>query len=499
MRRRILVCLALLLALCLLGDAIAMVCLRSSIDRLGGLAESHRIQTLRSELASSGVRLELDLLALIDAPASGDGSRELPDLERFEDSIESCSGCHHDEWIQAKLDTLRATFDECRERIALVANHGVETIPADEMTLSLAREVVRQSTEMADLAAKHLVARSTDVEASVRRAWVALSVTIVASLIVGGVIAWHLKRRLTRPVEALLDGIERVRAGDIDHRFKIDADEEFRELGDAFNRANASLKNAQEGMLQAEKMAAVGQMAAGIAHEVGNPLASISSVVQMMRREAKTDGERDHLNLIMHHIGRCSQVVRELLTFTRPAPEKPTGEVDINRLLDDTVSLLRYDRRAKNAKIVCHYDEDIRLDRGDSDRLQLVFTNIVLNAFDAMAVCRNGDSRLEISAFKSGEKIVLRFADNGPGMNEEQLRNAFEPFYTTKEPGQGTGLGLWICYQVVRKHGGDIRIEKSDSGGAAVIIELPAMASKAESRGGAARAGRLGFRPTVDA
>jgi signal transduction histidine kinase len=301
------------------------------------------------------------------------------------------------------------------------------------------------------------------------------------ALVAGAFVALHLHRRLTVPIAALLNGIEHVREGNLDHRISLEGDEEFQALGNALNDAYRNLKTAQEGVLQAEKMAAVGKLAAGVAHEVSNPLASISSVVQMMRRKGQSPEQAERIDLIMQHIARVSRVVRELLTFSRPPDSGRQGRVDISALLDRAVSLLRYDKRAGQTEITCRYEPGLDMALGDADRLLLVFTNIMINTFDALSTHRNGHPRLTISARQNGDRIIIRFKDNGPGMSKEQIRDAFEPFFTTKDPGTGTGLGLWICYEVVRKHHGTIRIDSRVGKGTAVIIELPKDAPMVDS------------------
>ncbi|MCB9849857.1 MAG: HAMP domain-containing histidine kinase [Phycisphaerales bacterium] len=123
------------------------------------------------------------------------------------------------------------------------------------------------------------------------------------------------------------------------------------------------------------------------------------------------------------------------------------------------------------------------LERGDPDRLLTVFTNVMINAFDALSAHRNGDGRLLIAARNEDDRVIVSFADNGPGMTKDELANAFEPFFTTKEPGCGTGLGLWVCYQVVEKHGGVIRVTSQTGEGVCVTVELPKQATNGQATG----------------
>jgi len=474
MKRRIIVCLAALLALFLLGDAVAMLCLRGSTQRLQKLADSHHIQSLRAELSSGAVRIEADLLTAL-AGEEHDSVRHEDDIRRFDRSLQACRGCHHEATIEAQLSEVTRLFDTYRSRtesMSVTGRVGMDKGMEGE-TYQAARRLVARTTELADLAQRHLDVRGSDVAAGVQNAWRALIGTFVAALIVGGFVAYHLKDRITLPVEALLDGIERVRTGDVGHRVTIQGDEEFQKLASAFNQAYKSLQDAQESILQAEKMAAVGKFAAGVAHEVGNPLASISSVAQMMRRQSDTPEQRERIQLIMDHIGRITRVVRDLLTFSRPAGAEALGRVEVGALLEHATTLLQYDKRAERVRISCRHDTDLRPVHGNADRLLLVFTNIMINALDALSDQSGEEGFLMITAQQRDDGIVIHFEDNGPGMAPEHIRNAFEPFFTTKEPGAGTGLGLWVCYQVIRKHHGTIRIDSRLGQGTTVSVELP--------------------------
>lgn len=477
MKRRIVVCLGMLLALCLWGDAIAVLSLNRSSRQLVALAESHRIQSMREALASSAVHLQKDLLARVGgSPPTLDQSAKA--LARFDKSLARCGTCHHEPVIKAKLDAITATYQAYR-LTAVEAPRGDEVKAAasqQSMLISILDDLVAQTTTVSDQALQHLASRTRSIASSLSVARKVLWGTALAALVAGGFIALHLERRMSRPIEALLEGIDRVRQGDLTHRFRFKADEEFHILANAFNRAYEGLKNAQEGMLQAEKMAAVGKLAAGVAHEVGNPLASISSVAQIMRRQTDSEEQREQIDLIMAHINRISKIVRELLTFSRPAGDEKRLIVRVDALLDNAAALLKYDKRARNIHVECDYGTDQGLVRGDADRLLLVFTNIMLNAFDAITHEGIAEGRLDITTRHKQDCMIISFTNNGPGMDDRQIENAFEPFFTTKEPGQGTGLGLWICYQVISAHGGTIRIDRDLDKGSRFVVELPCLA-----------------------
>jgi signal transduction histidine kinase len=474
MRRRVIVCLGLLLALCLLGDVIAMLSLRGSIQQLRALAQSHEIQTMRVDLTSNSVRIETDLMAYLSGYAHG-ARRYQDSIQRFETSLNRCNVCHHAREVQEQLDEIRADYAayvQAGDRLFTKEDMKVDSALEQEVKL-LADRLSAEATAMSDQAAHHVSVRSHDAATSIRNAWLILLGTLLLALVAGGTIALHLKSRLTRPVEALLDGVERLRRGDHQHRFSLTGDEEFRRLAEAFNHAYENVKKAEHGIYQAEKMAAVGRLAAGVAHEVGNPLASLSSIAQMMRRKGQSPEQAARIDLMMQQIERISTIVRNLLSFSRHGVSERRNDVDIARLLERAAVLMSYDKRAKNVRIVKDFQHGLSGIPADLDRLLLVFTNIILNAFDALGSYHNGPPELRICLRQEDGEIRVKFTDNGVGMSEEQLASAIDPFFTTKEPGEGTGLGLWICYEVIRDHGGTIRLTSSVQEGTEVEIRLP--------------------------
>jgi signal transduction histidine kinase len=429
---------------------------------------------MRATLTADGARVETDLLSRLAGHDHPVGQRE-ENVRRFTESLRQCGDCHHTPDLEAEFDAVRESFDAYQTVAGpLFAGDNTRTLHDLELqAIKHADRFVERTTKLADRAAEHIEIDSMAARASIRNAWIVLSITLVALLIGGGIVAFHLKRSLTRPVEALVEGIKRVGEGDLAFRFPAYTDEEFRLLAEAFNKAHDDLNDIQEKILQTERLAAVGKLTAGVAHEVLNPLASISSIAQLMRRRNVSDEVAGEIDLIMEAITRVSMVVRELLTFSRSEAKEEKSNVDLGPVLDHAVALVNYDPRARRIKIQPCYDSDLPPLYANGDRLLLVFTNIMLNALDAMNGSQAASGALKINAGKQDAKVVLEFEDNGPGMAREQIAHAFEPFYTTKDPGKGTGLGLWISYQVIQQHDGRIHIDSRVGNGTKIIIELP--------------------------
>ncbi len=236
---------------------------------------------------------------------------------------------------------------------------------------------------------------------------------------------------------------------------------------------NEMLKMSRIEMAQREKMVAIGQMATGIAHEIGNPLASLSSVAQYLARKVETHEQKEQLLIIEHNVNRISNILKRMLSLARPA----TGDykwVDVSELIDNTLSLINFDRRAKSVSIRNEPCPDLPTVWLNPQHFEQVIINVLINALDAMNA-KGGDHEHVLGIrreFKDG-MIEIRISDTGIGMKPEVCRRAFESFFTTKEIGKGTGLGLFISYNLVSEIDGTITMESEPGVGTTVIIRIP--------------------------
>ena len=229
------------------------------------------------------------------------------------------------------------------------------------------------------------------------------------------------------------------------------------------------LQEARERMIHKEKIAALGQMAAGVAHEIGNPLSALSSIARNIASDpGRDEGREKKLRMMQDQIDRIVRIVRELVDFSRPS-SFGKSLIHINEVLRTALGIARYDERFKGVHVITGLDPDIPALKMDGDQLLQVFLNILFNAGDAM----RGSGTLTISSRRKEQSAVLLFGDSGPGIAEESLPRIFEPFYTTKEVGKGTGLGLSVSYGIVQGMGGAIRASNQAGAGALFTVELP--------------------------
>jgi len=285
-----------------------------------------------------------------------------------------------------------------------------------------------------------------------------------------------LTQLVVRPLGQLRRATASMTAGDWEPRIPEEGPKELAALASAFNQMTVSLAAQREQIIRSEKLASVGQLAAGVAHEIGNPLAAILGYVDILRSEAAGKGElsiaerQDALDRVKTETQRIHRIIRELLEFSRPSREEPVA-TDPLRVVQSAQALLAPQSRFRDVRVVT-------VPAGESwpqvmvapSRLVQVFVNLMLNAADAMA----GKGTIVVSCQEEAGKVLLLVADEGPGIPKENRRKVFDPFFTTKAVGQGTGLGLPVCRSIIESFGGNLELLPAVAGqGAKFAMTLP--------------------------
>jgi len=279
--------------------------------------------------------------------------------------------------------------------------------------------------------------------------------------------------------------------------------------------ANRKLKQTQEELIRSEKLASMGRFAAGIAHEVGNPLGAILGYTSILEREGiEKEESRDYLKRIQDEIERINRIVRELLDFVRPS-EFEVRDVDINRVAEGALSLISHQKNFANIRTQLELQHDLPCIKGDESKISQVLINIMLNAIDAMpgggllAIRTDehvvGDTPVDpvqqfysprrkedpmesdysrvrkpdplvtfLAKFSAGDRFVrIAISDSGVGIKAKDLRKVFDPFFTTKDPDKGTGLGLSVSLRIVESMRGEIRVESEEGKGSTFEVYFP--------------------------
>ena len=345
-----------------------------------------------------------------------------------------------------------------------------------------------------------------------------------------------LSRVLVKPLKDLVRLTQKISDGDFNQTIEVTSTNEIGQLITSFNRmikrlkenqenikmhleslelANRKLKQAQEELIRTEKLASIGRFAAGVAHEVGNPLGSILGYTSILAREEVTREETlDYLKRIEKEIERINRIVKELLNFARPS-RLEIQEVEINRVIEDTLSLLSYQKSFKNIETRLTFQPNLPMIKGNESQLSQIFINIILNAIDAMPdggvlgietvdcvvgserrddlehpyFSRRKDDPLEtdyyhlrspnpfsilFTKFSKGDQLIkVKISDTGIGIKKEDLEKIFDPFFTTKDPDKGTGLGLSISLRIIESLGGEVKVRSEEGKGSAFEVYFP--------------------------
>lgn len=246
-------------------------------------------------------------------------------------------------------------------------------------------------------------------------------------------------------------------------------------LYEAEKKATEQLRSTQEQLVHSERLAALGEMSAKIAHEVNNPLGIIKNYNLLVRRAVADNVEaRGYAEIVGQEIDRIARIVKELLEFHRPRGIS-FQKFQVTNVVEDILRLMERKMDKQQIRLVRKFAPGLPLVEGSPENLKQVFINLIINAIDAMPA--GGTLAVETSTV--GDQVVLSFCDTGPGIEESVVGKIFDPFFTTKEPGKGTGLGLSVCYGIIKKHGGKIDYRNIDTGGC-FQIKLPAIAEDPE-------------------
>jgi len=320
-----------------------------------------------------------------------------------------------------------------------------------------------------------------------------------------------LTRYFTRPIFTLLDVTRKVARGDFSGEITVTSSDEIGTLTRSFNSMIGSLKkyrdrveeysqtledkvklqttdlrrslkelrSSQESLIRSEKFAAVGELLTGITHEINNKLAPILGYAELLQLHAMEEESKDMLKVIEKSALSAKSIIDSLLTFARPKKLKKNYQ-DINQLLKQTIDLLSYKLNASGVKLIIDLDPDLPCTMADGNQISQVFLNIINNAQQAME--ESSWKELRIISWREGENEIFKFTDTGPGVTDEVRKRIFDPFFSTKRPGKGSGLGMSVSYQIINNHGGEIRVENKEDWGASFTIRLPIEAGEIETQ-----------------
>lgn len=317
-----------------------------------------------------------------------------------------------------------------------------------------------------------------EMQAEERKTRLMLLLIGCSGLLIGVGGAALMARRITKPLDKLVDGTVKISKGDFSQAIDIDTQDEIGELAQSFNEMSQQLQLTRKRMeaanrrlLQAEKLASIGRISASIAHEIRNPLTSVKLNIQkVMESEDLDDIDKEHLDISQEGIGHIENFIKELLNFTRVS-ELQLNYFSVEQIVDESIKMIRNTLKLKDVELAKEVQERLPQVLIDGDKIRQVLLNILHNACEAMD--KGGKITIALSLLKGrrGRKVRIRISDNGPGIPKKDKENIFEPFYTTKST--GIGLGLANARKIIVQHKGSIHAVENEGSGACFDIFIP--------------------------
>ncbi|MGL4420907.1 MAG: sensor histidine kinase, partial [Gemmataceae bacterium] len=354
-------------------------------------------------------------------------------------------------------------------------------------------KLVTESTELMQVIKGHIQAAIDNANANHRRGLFLIGSAATTAMIIVLTLLYYFRVWVSQPIRQLHDGVLRVHRGDFEHPIHLQSQDELEELANEFNAMTNRLRDIYKDLAQqvnersrqlvrSERMVSVGFLAAGVAHEINNPLASIAFCAEAMERRLQDVIQHDpqnaeavikYLNVIQQEAFRCKQITQKLLDFSRSG-ERKRESTDLGRLIQDVIDVTRVLPTSQGKTI--QFSVSYLVAAVSPPDLKSVVLNMIVNALESM----DTGGTLAIGLRSESGFAELAFRDTGCGMSPEVLENIFEPFFTRRRTGNGTGLGLSISHQIIDQHGGSIHAHSAGPGqGSTFVVRVPLKATEA--------------------
>ena len=472
MKKKIVLGLSFFAVMFFLGGFYIVTTMETTVSDLERLADVHHDVAFRKELLTNIEKIQGNIK--LKGTRYAENRAAMLYGNRMKEAMQRCVICHQaPRALKSRVDQYIALTQ------LLFATQPEKAVPADEaaMALRMGDDLANNIEELISAAGSRLAGKEKAIlnRIQLRKNFLFLMVIVGPFFAVG--FALILVSGIAKPVKSLLDATRRLKGGDLDHRI-TGLKGEFGEVADSFNEMSASLKTQMQELQRTEQLKVCGEMAAGLAHEIRNPLAGIKVSMEVLLADLQLE-ERDKLVLakVIEEIRHIELLMKNFLNFARPVAAQPTM-VDINQLLDKTVDFITnhpsFSAPDARRQIIQELADDLPETAVDPQQLKQIFLNLFLNAADALP--EGGIITLRTINDPQNQTIVIQLQDTGKGISKELIDKVFQPFFTTKV--KGTGLGLAVSKRLVEENGGTIKVENNLSGGGVTFtITLPVRAA----------------------
>ncbi len=475
MKRKIIIGLTVFASIFVLGGIYIVVSIEMTTHTLNNLIKLHQVELLREQLLMDASKVQSDL-AFEHTRFARELDTIVANVIRMDNEADKCRRCHHSAAMVEKLADLKNHIQNYKDSLSRVLTMRANTarlVVEEDSAFQIGQGLVDKLKDMTTLTKKKLEERTHASLREIAGIKNILFILIFMGPLLSIGLAGIFIKGFTKPLNVLLQATRKVKGGDLSFRVRGLTDE-FGEMAESFNEMAESLGEQMQKMQRVEQMTMVGQMAAGLVHEIKNPLAGIKGSMQFLLEDGGIPEEsRMILSKTMNEVQRIESLMKNLLNFAKP-PQLLLVPANMNDVLESTLSFsLSYFASAAHSptgvRVVKDLDPHLPLAMVDPVQMQQVFLNLFMNAVEAMP----GGGTLSVRTGGNGltPGIKIEIADTGKGIEEEIREKIFEPFFTTKR--KGTGLGLAISKQFVEMHGGTISVEKNPDGGTIFSIVLP--------------------------
>ena len=479
MRKKVIAGLAVLIFCFIAGGIYITKSIDKVMTRLENINTLHKVEFLRKTLLQEINIVQTDLL-LKDSPHARNIDVFVQNVENMISGANSCFDCHHDPPVFQQLTRVQNDINEYARKLS-----RVYTLRANWQRLKREREsAFSQGQTVINEVDKIVVTSSEKVSARVLQARNNIKETkilVTALLVIGPlaivILALFFVRFVIDSVSTLTTATRKLKEGDLRYRIDKKLQDEFQELATAFNAMATSIEDQYRNMQHTERLAAVGEFSAGLAHEVKNPLAGIKVSIEVLANELPLEPEDKELFArIINEVNRIETLLKSLLNYARP-PKPEVTLLNLQQLLEKTIVTSQYSLKStrsggsgagKSIQFATEFGPDIPDITADPGQLQQVFLNLMLNAIDAI----REQGTITISTDRKADgHVQITISDSGRGIEPDIRENIFNPFFTTKP--KGTGLGLAICKRLIEQQGGSIEMDSVLGEGTAFTIILP--------------------------
>lgn len=426
------------------------------------------VQTVQSNLYTTGTSFGKELDIIVD------------NVLTLQSRAQTCMECHHEPAVEKEILQLQELVGQYKEALSYFITSSADpqrVMRLQTFAADIGDQIIDKAQWMVMSANKALRNKTSAAMVEVSGAKKILSATLIFSFLVGIAISLYFIKSITGPVAELLAATRKIKKGELEYQIEKKLKDEFGELGGAFNEMAISLKEQCNRLQETERLAVVGELSAGMAHEIKNPMAGIKVSMEVLSRDSPLNPEdKEILRRVIDEIDRITGLLKGLLNYARP-PKPQMISLDVNQVLETTLKSARFalrtprhkNKKADKVEIVKDLSADLPHIVADPGQLQQIFLNLILNGADAVAASGETEGLITIETrLLAGGWVQIRFTDNGRGIDPDSFDKVFNPFFTTKS--QGTGLGLAITKRLVEQHnGGSITVANNPDGKGAVF------------------------------